>query len=116
MSDTTLSRTAPLAGQQHRPLGQHLLDLGLLTADQLDQALEQQKATYQRLGEVLVDLQFVTDTQIAFVLSKQLGLPLIDLNEEKIDPEVVRRVGPTFLNRHTVLPLREVNNKILLAM
>ena len=59
-----------------RPLGQLLVEQGLLTADQLEQALAKQKETEQRLGEAIVQLGFVSGPELASALAAQYGIEL----------------------------------------
>ncbi|MFA6736545.1 MAG: hypothetical protein WCR87_06475, partial [Saccharofermentanales bacterium] len=64
-----------------RYIGELLLDAGLVSRDQLDKALEVQKANAikKQLGDILVDLEFVTENQLHEALEFQLGIPYIDL-------------------------------------
>ncbi len=59
-----------------RPLGQLLVQKGLLTGEQLDRALEEQSVTSRRLGEVLVELGYITQSALSLALSEQYGFEL----------------------------------------
>ena len=68
-------------------IGELLLKEKLITAEQLQQALNQQKANGGKLGYNLVKMGFVKDEQITALLSKRYGVPSINLAQFKIDPD-----------------------------
>jgi len=79
----------PIRGQSEkdnfvsrRKLGELLIESGLLTAEKLQDALETQKSTGERLGEVLIHMHIISEEEMAFALAMQLKIPLIDLSEE----------------------------------
>ena len=67
-------------------LGQILINSGVLTAEQLQQALERQKGTNVRLGRILIDNRFLTEMQIIRSLEQQLSIPYLDLSSVSVDP------------------------------
>ena len=71
---------------KYKRLGEMLVDVGVLTEDQLTEALGKQKGSGKRLGTVLVDEKYITETQLIETLRMQLGIDFIDLNKAKIDP------------------------------
>lgn len=98
-------------------LGDILITAGLLTHEQLNKALSRQKMTNQRLGEILVDLKFVTEQDILQILSQQLGIQFVDLNSCLIDLQVAMSIPEHVAYKHHILPLRkEDDNKLVLAM
>ena len=72
----------------HRQIGQMLMDRGLLTEEQLNEALKTQQQTTQLLGEVLVDLGFVQQKALYEALAEQQHIPFVDVNPENIDTGV----------------------------
>ncbi|MCV5638823.1 hypothetical protein OFN49_28455, partial [Escherichia coli] len=65
--------------QLRKRLGDLLVEEGIVSEDQIQQALSAQRSTGQKLGDALIDLGFITEKQMLEFLSQQLGLPLIDL-------------------------------------
>ena len=97
-------------------LGDILITAGLLTEEQLQNALNLQKLTNERLGEILVRQNFVTEQDIMRVLSQQLGLQYVDLNSLHIDPRIATIIPDHVAYKHQVLPLKKEENQLLLAM
>ncbi len=100
-------------------LGDLLLLKGVITEKQLDAALEYQKTNKKWLGDSLIELGFVTDSDIANVLELQLGIPRMDLRGVRIDPKVIKLVSGTVLRKHNVLPIEYSDkhaNVLILAM
>src|SRR6185436_16857411 len=87
-------------------LGALLLRDGALTVEQLEQALNDKKTSGKRLGEILVDLGFVTPTQVSRVLAEQHELPFVDLVREAIDMGAAGLLGETLARRYCAIPVR----------
>lgn len=96
-------------------LGDLLIDEGLITKDQLNQALSQQKENGGRLGSVLVQLGFVTDEQISKALGKQYNVGIFEFKEE-IDPIVLKIVSPQIAQKFQVIPVKREGKNLYLAM
>ena len=73
-------------------LGENLLRDGLLSREQLAQALAEQKASKQRLGFVLVKLGLVPEIEITKVLARQYRMPAVDLSRFDVDPKILKLV------------------------
>src|SRR5215813_8594527 len=73
-------------------LGEILVKESLITQDQLQKALEFQRANGGKLGSCLTKLGFITDDDITGVLSRQYGVPSINLKYYEIDPNVIRLI------------------------
>ena len=86
-------------------LGDVLMDEGIITLDQLNQALTRQQETRHKLGETLVELGIATERQIATALSRQLGLDLVDPNRVVIKENILNLIKDhTVLKRNLVIP------------
>ena len=70
-------------------IGECLIQAGLISDDDLEHGLVEHKRTAERLGVVLVRLDFATDKKIAKALAMQLGFPYVSLPETPPDPEAV---------------------------
>ena len=73
-------------------LGEILIKESLITSDQLKKALDYQKQHGGRLGTCLTKLGFVTDDEITQVLSRQYGVPSINLKYYEVDPTVIKLI------------------------
>lgn len=103
---------------EQKPLGQLLLNRGLLAAAQLDGALEEQRrgAGRKRLGEILVESRLCTEEQIAEALADSYGVPFARVTPRLADPAVVSALPPAFLEREQVLPLFLVEGVLTVAV
>ncbi|MFA6970345.1 MAG: ATPase, T2SS/T4P/T4SS family [Gallionella sp.] len=97
-------------------LGDLLVQQKLVSQDQLNIALEQQKHNGHRLGHVLVDDAFVTEEQISEVLAKQLNIPYINLKYYNIHPEHIRLLPESQARRFRAIVLEERNSMLLVGM
>jgi len=88
----------------------------LLTQEQLDQALSEQKEKGGRLSDIIVNLKFIQENELILTLSQGLGLPLIDLKRFKIDPEIVKIIPIDIARHYQIIPLSKMGDTITLAM
>lgn len=103
------------AARQMR-LGERLISEGLITPDQLDVALHEKTRSSRMLGAILVDLGFISDQQLASVLSAASGHGKFDAKATLPDPEVVRAVPKSVAQRHGLLPLYLRDGAVAVAM
>src|SRR5260221_13038566 len=85
-------------------VGELLLKEKLITPEQLQQALNQQKANGGKLGYNLVKMGFVRDGQITSLLSKRYGVPSITLAQFKIDPTIAKLVPTETARKYQIIP------------
>jgi len=97
-------------------IGDMLREQGLLTEDQLRQALDQQKKSGGRLGYHIVQLGFVTDEQVTTCLSRQFGVPSVNLATYRIDPEVSKLIPMEVAKKYLVMPISRVGMTLTVAM
>jgi type IV pilus assembly protein PilB len=97
-------------------IGELLLKEKLITPEQLSQALAQQKANGGKLGYNLVKMGFVKDDQITTLLSKQYGVPSINLAQFKIDPTIVKLVPTDTARKYQIIPLSRAGSTLTIAM
>jgi type IV pilus assembly protein PilB len=97
-------------------LGEILIKDNLINADQLKQALDHQKANGGRLGNSLVKLGFLNDDEVTAVLSRQYGVPSINLAYFEVDPNVTKLIPMDTASKYQVLPLSRVGSSLTLAM
>src|SRR3982751_4141649 len=98
-------------------LGDLLVREKVITPEQLDQAIKAQKdAPNSRLGSVLVKLGFLTDEDVTNFLSRQYGVPAINLSFFEIDSAVVKLIPHETAKRYQILPLSRVGASLTIAM
>ncbi len=105
--------TAPAGGDR---LGEILLREGLVTREQLGQALTEQKNTKHRLGYVLVKLGLVQELEITKVLARQYRMPAVDLTRFEVDPKIIKLVPAEMATKSVVLPLKREGRTLTIAM
>ncbi|MFH1577840.1 MAG: ATPase, T2SS/T4P/T4SS family [Candidatus Omnitrophota bacterium] len=88
----------------------------LITAAQLNQALEVQKTKGGRLSNVIIDLGFIKENDLIFSLSQGLGLPLIDLKRIKINSGVLNIILPETCRHYQIIPISQMGNTLTIAM
>ncbi|NNM34945.1 MAG: Flp pilus assembly complex ATPase component TadA, partial [Gemmatimonadetes bacterium] len=101
--------------QRPKILGQLLVDDGVLTAEQLQHALEDQRNRGGRLGEVLVRCGLATEDVVARTLARQLGLPFAP-SPLVPDKDAPRRITESLARSRCVLPLRSTRRGLAIAM
>jgi type IV pilus assembly protein PilB len=97
-------------------LGEILIKENLITSDQLKQALEHQKASGARLGTCLMKLGFISDDEITGVLSRQYGVPSINLKYYEVDAAVIKLIPQDTAVRYQIVPLSRVGSTLTIAM
>src|SRR2546427_8348560 len=97
-------------------LGDLLVKEKVITQEQLTQATKVQKETNCRLGSALVKLGFLTDEDVTNFLSRQYGVPAINLSYFEIDPTVVKLIPFETAKRYQILPLSRVGASLTIAM
>jgi type IV pilus assembly protein PilB len=97
-------------------IGELLLKEKRITPDQLQQALTHQKANGGKLGYNLVKLNFVKDEEITALLSKQYGVPSINLTQFEIDPAVIKLIPADTANKYQIVPLSRSGATLTIAM
>src|SRR3954465_15907291 len=97
-------------------LGDLLVREKILTGDQLDQALKKQRETGGRLGSVLVKMGVLSDEDVTNFLSRQYGVPAINLSYFEIDASVVKLIPFETAKRYQILPLSRVGASLTIAM
>jgi type IV pilus assembly protein PilB len=106
----------PAAVPGSAALGEVLLDRNLITADQLNVAIEHQRTTSRRLGQVLIDLGFTTADAVLGALSLQLGVPATRLNGFTVSSSAVRALPEKLARKHLVVPMQKIGVMLQVAI
>jgi len=97
-------------------LGDLLVKEKVITPEQLEQATKLQKESHSRLASALVKLGFLSDEDVTNFLSRQYGVPAINLSYFEIDPAVVKLIPFETAKRYQILPLSRVGASLTIAM
>jgi type IV pilus assembly protein PilB len=121
MADTNLENTMGQSEKNNfvsrRKLGELLIESGLLTAENLKDAMELQKSTGKRLGELLIDMKIISEEEMAYVLAMQLKIPFIDLSEEHaLRDEITDMIPEKVCMRFMCIAVGFANNILNVAM
>jgi len=109
---TTATATAP------KQVGQVLQEKGLVTEEQILQALAEQKKSGHRklLGEMIVEMGFCTEDQVIEALAEAYDMPYVKLTGKFVDPKVIGSLPREFIEKQCVLPLFKVDNVLSVAI
>ena len=105
-----------MVSRNKKGLGEILLDSGLLTHSQLEEALKKQKSKGKKLGELLIEEGIINEQQLVEALEYQLRIPYVDLTVMSIDPKIPRLIGESLARRHTLIPIAKEGNLLTVAM
>lgn len=97
--------------QKRIRIGDLLIDREIITQQQLDNALKEQRNSGQKLGRTLIDLGYITEKDILDALSAQMKIPYVDLEQFKFDPELVKRLPETYARRYRAIVLDSTGSR-----
>ncbi len=97
-------------------LGDLLVREGLITKDQLNHALQEQRENGTRVGYNLVALGFIKETELTRMLARQYRMPAVDLSNFEVDPKIARLIPGEMATKHLVLPLKRDGRTLTVAM
>lgn len=101
---------------KNKRLGEMLVDAHILSQDKVEEAVKLQANSGKRLGAVLLENGYITETQLIDVLKIQLGIDFIDVNKETIDPSMASIVPKSIAEQYHVVPIKLEKDKLILAM
>ena len=90
--------------RQKKRIGDMLLEAGIITQEQLEDALEKNKTAHKKIGEMLVDLGYATEEAIGEGLATQLKIPFISLHGMKIEDDIIKLADGKLLRKHLMIP------------
>ncbi|MGF1685798.1 Flp pilus assembly complex ATPase component TadA [Photobacterium japonica] len=97
-------------------LGDLLIEEGIVTAEQIEQALDNQQSSGRKLGDTLISMGFLSEQQMLQFLSRQLDIPLVDLNRVSVDLEAVTLLPEVHARRLRALVIGERDGTVRVAM
>ena len=102
--------------QTRRMLGELLMEAGLIDDFKLQTALSHQRTWGGMLGNILIELEYAREEDIARVISENLKIPYANLFEPEISPDVIRLLKPEIVKKYSVVPVRIEAKNLVLAM
>lgn len=100
----------------NKQLGELLLDRGVINQGQLDQALNLQRIKGGLIGEILVELGFSKEEDIAQSLTAQYGFPYLPLSNYDVNPEITGIIPGRVARQYLLVPIDKIGNNLTLAM
>lgn len=97
-------------------LGELMIQLGLITQNQLEEALKRQSQVSEHIGSILLELGYINIEDLLNFLSSQFGVRSVNLFEMDIEPEVLKLVDPEKARQKKILPIASKGNRLTLAM
>lgn len=99
-------------------IGDILLNEHIITKEQLEEGLRIQKEldNKKRLGEIFLDLKFITEDELLYSLSKSLNLEIVSLNDKTIPLEILKKIPKMIALKHVLVPIEDKNGKLVIAM
>jgi type IV pilus assembly protein PilB len=100
----------------NKQLGELLIERGILNQQQLEKALSYQKERGGLIGEILVELAFVKEEDIAQALTAQYGFPYLPLSNYEINAEIINVIPGRVAKQYLLVPIDRIGNNLTLAM
>ena len=97
-------------------LGELLIDHEVITQQQLESVLQQQRLEGGRIGHLMVQMGILTEPELLGFVAEQLDLPFIDLNKVEIDPQVVKLLPEVYARRHRALVIAADDTDVTVAL
>ena len=105
-----------MATMKERNLGDILVDQGVISPLELDEALQRQRLTGDMLGRVLVKMGLCEEQDVIDALGMQSGMEKVDVTKLKVPDEILRKVDPDVAKFYMIAPIREKDGKLVVAM
>jgi type IV pilus assembly protein PilB len=101
---------------KQKPLGQILVERGIITSSQLEKVLVLQQQQGGLIGEIIVDAGFAKEEDIAHCLSLQFGYPYLPLENYEVSKEVAKLISKNVCSHYCLIPIDKVENSLTIAM
>jgi type IV pilus assembly protein PilB len=105
-----------MANDQNKKLGEQLLDAGLITAEELQTALQRQEDVDDRLGTILLNMNLIDEHELVQFLGKQTGCMVVNLDSYPVEPEALKTISKKQAQRYRAVPLARDGNTLTVAM
>ena len=105
-----------MAKKLRKALGESLVEEGIITAEQLKSARQEERRTGEKLRTVLVKTGLVAEEDLVMFLSNKLGEPRIELSNYLVDPKIIDLIPEILARKHELLPVLKIGNRLTCAM
>ena len=99
-----------------RKLGELLVETGLLSSENLAEALKMQAGKEKRLGQVLIEMKLITEEEMAFALAMQLKIPFVDLSDYELSSNIIESIPQEVSRKFICIPITLKDNVLDVAM
>jgi len=106
----------PTSEATRKSLGEMLIEQNLITAEQLAKAQELQRQQGGKIGDILIRLGLVKAEELVAVLSVQLNVPLIDLKRHTVQPDALKLIPENMARKYTIIPIDVVGDALIVVM
>ncbi len=99
------------------PIGEHLIQKGLITEEQLQQVLAKQRESKERLmfGDALIQMKLVTENQFSEVLAERLNIQFIDIDKAELSPDIVKLIPEDMARKYTAIAVSKMGKRLTVA-
>jgi hypothetical protein len=117
LNETQLEQAIELQKRRGTRMGEILIETGLVSAEDIEKVLgEQRRSGTRRIGQVLIDLKLMTETDVSTTLAKKFGLPFANLEQCRINEHSTSELRKEFIQKHNVLPIDSDPQGITIAI
>jgi type IV pilus assembly protein PilB len=113
-SDAAPAALRPIQPSKKR-LGEIFVDMGLVTPEQIDEAIGRQTDTHKRLGQLLVEAGAISELDLTKALGVKLGVEFIDLSDQAIDMAAANLIPDKLCRKYSAIPVRFLDDSLLLV-
>jgi type IV pilus assembly protein PilB len=99
-----------------KQLGELLIESGVINQQHLDKALKAQKEKGGLIGEILVDLGFAKEEDIAQALTAQYGFPYLPLSNYEVSPDIINIIAGSVAKQYVLIPIDKIGNNLTIVM
>jgi type IV pilus assembly protein PilB len=105
-----------MAELNYKRIGEILIEEGLITQSQLNEALEEQKLTAEKIGEILINKGWITNEELDHSLAMQKGITRFNLSQYIIELDIVKLIPEDFARKYKLMPVFLIENTLTVAM
>ncbi len=99
-----------------KPIGEILIEKGVITREQLLKALELQKEEHKLIGEILINSGIVKEEEVAQALTMQYGLPYLPLKNYELSPEIIRLIPKELALKYSLIAIDKIGNTLTISI